>query len=430
MRISTSMIFDAGISGMGKQTSSLLDIQQQVASGKRIRTPSDDPVAAARALELQRSTDMIAQYKRNQQSATSSLSMEESQLGSAVDNLQRVRELTLQARSASTDSARKNIAVELRSRFDELLGIANSGDGEGNRLFGGYASSGAPFSGSVDAINAGGSVAYGGDDGNRQMQVSPTRFINVSDPGSAAFLRIPNGNGVFATAFSASNTGTGTISVGTVADPTAWAASATQKVDIKFTVTGGVTTYDLVDTVTNKSLLTGGAAPAPLASQRTYSPGAAIPLKSQGAEPAFDVGGSVVVSGAPATGDSFSLTPSTSQSVFKTLANLIGALETPVATDAAKAQLSNSLSAALDNVDSAVNVIGSIRAQVGARLNEIDALASSNEDMTLQYKTSLSNLQDIDYAEAITKLTQHQTQLQAAQQSFMKISQLSLFNYL
>lgn len=431
MRISTSMIFDAGVGTMGRQSASLVDIQQQVASGKRIRTPSDDPVAAARALEITRSSDMVAQYKRNQQSANSALATEDVQLGSAVDNLQRVHELAAQASYAGlTDSARKSIAVELRARFDELMGIANASDGEGNHLFAGYGSSGTPFSGNVDAINAGGSVVYGGDDGTRQLQVSPTRFINSSDSGSGVFLRIPNGNGYFATGFSATNTGTGTVATGSVSDPTAWAASATQKVDIRFTVSGVATTYDLVDTTTGKSLLTGGAAPAPAASQRTYHSGEAISLKAQGAEPAFDLGGRVVISGAPATGDSFSLAPSTSQSVFTTVANLIGALEKPLATDADKAQFGSSIYAALGNLDAAMNSIGSVRTQVGARMNELEAMGSMSDDLDLQYQSALSNLQDVDYASAITKLTQYQTQLQAAQQSFMKISQLSLFNYL
>ena len=71
-----------------------------------------------------------------------------------------------------------------------------------------------------------------------------------------------------------------------------------------------------------------------------------------------------------------------------------------------------------------------MRSQIGSRMNEIESLASLNEDLTLQYQQTLTDLQDLDYAKAISDLTRKQTDLQAAQQSFVKISQLSLFNYL
>ena len=63
-------------------------------------------------------------------------------------------------------------------------------------------------------------------------------------------------------------------------------------------------------------------------------------------------------------------------------------------------------------------------------MNEIDSLASLNDSLDLQYQQTLSNLQDLDYAKAITDLTRNQTSLEAAQLSFSRISQLSLFNYL
>jgi flagellar hook-associated protein 3 FlgL len=63
-------------------------------------------------------------------------------------------------------------------------------------------------------------------------------------------------------------------------------------------------------------------------------------------------------------------------------------------------------------------------------MGEIDSLSSVNEDLSLQYQQTLSQLQDLDYAKAISDLTRKQTDLQAAQQSFVRMSQLSLFNYL
>jgi flagellar hook-associated protein 3 FlgL len=71
-----------------------------------------------------------------------------------------------------------------------------------------------------------------------------------------------------------------------------------------------------------------------------------------------------------------------------------------------------------------------VRAQIGSQLLEVDQLVSLGSDLDLQYAGTLSRLQDLDYNEALSRLAQQQTNLQAAQQSFMKITGLSLFNYL
>lgn len=431
MRISSGMVFDAGVSSINRQTAALLHLQQQVSSGRRILTPSEDPVAAARALEVTQSSDVIAQFTQNQGYATSALGLEESQLTSVGDVLGRVRELAVQAgNSTLAPTARKGIAVELRSRFNELVGLANAKDGTGQHIFSGFMGAATPFGGSVDSILAGGEILYQGDDGQRTMQVSPNRFIEVSDSGNDVFKRIASGNGYFSSDYAAGNTGTGLIAPGSVTDPAAWAASTNKKVAINFTVTAGVTTYDLVDTVTGNSLLTGGPGPAPVANQRTFQSGQPIVLEFQAGEAFFDLGASTTISGTPANGDSFSIAPSTSQSIFATVANLIGALETPTGSAAADTKYMNDIGFAITNLDQGINNILRVRAAIGSRMNEIDSLGSLNQSLDLQYQQTLSDLQDLDYAKAITDLTRKQTDLQAAQQSFAKVSQLSLFNYL
>ncbi|MDZ4251617.1 MAG: flagellar hook-associated protein FlgL [Sulfuritalea sp.] len=431
MRVSSSMIFDAGIASINRQTGSLLKVQQQVASGRRILTPSDDPVAAARALEVTQASDIVAQFKQNHDYALFSLGMEEVQLGAATEVVARARELAVQSGNATlTDSARAGIAVELRARFDELLGIANSSNGAGNHLFAGFMSSTAPFGGTVDNILAGNEIVYQGDDGQRKLQVSPTRVIEMSDAGSDVFRRIASGNGYFATDYAAGNSGSGVINSGAVTNPAAWNSSSAQQVAINFTVSGGVTSYDLVDSVSGNSLLTGTAAPAAPGNLRVFQAGQPIVLSAQGGEAPFDLGASVTITGAAADGDSFTLAPSGSQSVFATLANLIGALEAPAGTPAAKAKLTSEIGFAMTNLAHAADRIIETRALVGSRMNELESLGSLNEDLGLQYQQTLSTLQDVDYAKAVSDLSRKQFELEAAQQSFFKISQLSLFNFL
>jgi flagellar hook-associated protein 3 FlgL len=388
-------------------------------------------VAAARALETQQGADVVAQFRQNQDSATATLGLQEAQLTSAGELLSRLRELAVQAGSTNlTTTARQGIAIEMRSSFDRLLAVANSTDGSGNHLFAGFMSATTPFGGNVDNIIAGGEISYQGDDGQRSLQVSPSRIIEVSESGRDLFQRIGSGNGYFATDYAAGNTGTGIVSSGTVTDPAAWRTATARDIDVRFTVSAGVTTYDLVDTVSGNSLLTGAAAPAPLVSQRSFQPGQPIVLKSQGAEPAFNLGGSLSITANPASGDRFSVTPSSSQSVFATISNLVGALESTGATPADNAKYINEVAFALNDLARASENILGARARIGARMNEIESLAGLNEDLGLQFQQALSKLQDVDYAQAISDLTRKQVQLEAAQQSFLKVSQLSLFNYL
>lgn len=410
MRIATSQIFDAGVANINKQWSQLLHLQQQVASGRRILRPSDDPVAAARALEVTQSSNILNQYATNQQNANAALGLAEAQLTSLNDMFARIKELTVQAGNATLSASdRKSIAFELRARYDELLGLANAADGQGQYLFSGYKGSNKPFAGTVDQLNTSATqeITYDGDDGQRRLQVSATRMLEVSDAGTDVFMRIKNGNGYFATGYAGTNTGSGVIDIGNVSDPAAWDALADKNLSINFT---SATTYDIVD-----------SASAVIASG-TYQSGVPIAIPGGGA--------SVIITGAPASGDIFTIAPSSSQSVFKTLANLIGALESGSGGVAESAQYSNEIAFALANLDRANDNILRVRAQIGSRMNELESLDSVNQDLQLQYQQTLSNLQDLDYAKAISDLTRKQTDLQAAQQSFVKISQLSLFNYL
>jgi flagellar hook-associated protein 3 FlgL len=407
MRISTSMMFSQGVRSINEQLAATLKLQQQIASNKRIVTPSDDPVAAAQALSVQQQQDINTQFGTNLDYATSSLSYEEVQLGSVVDIFGRLKELAAQAGNTTlTPSDRSAIAVELRARFDGLLAIANTKDENGQYLFAGYMGDTQPFVGSVD-----GGVTYAGDDGQRRMQISPARLIETSDPGSAVFERIANGNGVFATTYAAGNTGTGVINGGSVSDPAAWMAPT------------NAPSYTLVFTSTTTYEFRDGAA---VLSSGSYTPGQAIPLQNG----AVSLGASVTVSGTPAAGDSFTIAPSTGQSLFTTLANLIQAVENTGTTPADTARYQTDVRIALGDLNQAFDNVLRVRNAVGARLNEVETVGFINDDLNLQYATTLSTLQDLDMVKALSDLTQKKTNLEAAQKSFVAVSQLSLFSYL
>lgn len=232
MRISTGMIYDSGLASMQNRTGTLLKTQQQLSTGRRVLSPSDDPVAAARALEITQSQSANASQATTRDNVKSTLGILDSQLDSATDLMARVRELTVQAGNAALSAAdRRSIATELRARFEEMVGLANSRDGAGQYLFGGYQTNGQPFAGSVEN-----GVVYGGDDGARTLRVSGSRELPISDSGNDVFMRIKNGNGVFATGVQyekSANVHSVGIDAGTIADATKW-ASAPAKLEVRF----------------------------------------------------------------------------------------------------------------------------------------------------------------------------------------------------
>ena len=347
------------------------------------------------------------QYAANRTAAVNTLSLSESILGSVTSLLQDARTLTVQAGNATLNPGDlRSIAGDLSSRLQELIGLANSTDGTGNFLFSGAQGRIQPF------VGTGAGVSYQGDDVQRLIQAAPSRQIAGTDSGSDIFMRIKNGNGTFQAAPNAANTGSGTISQGRVLDATQYAANQYQ---VTFSVAAGVTTYDVAD-------VTAGLPGTAVLAAQPYVSGQAISFNGIQFE----------IQGAPAAGDTFDINPSSNQSMFDTLSSLIGTLNAAPATgDAvATAAFQQGLQQSLGALDQDLNKVLGVRATVGGRLRELDALQSTGEDLGLQYKQTLSRIQDTDYLQAISQLNQQQLTLQAAQQSFAKISQLSLFDFL
>jgi flagellar hook-associated protein 3 FlgL len=138
----------------------------------------------------------------------------------------------------------------------------------------------------------------------------------------------------------------------------------------------------------------------------------------------------VTLSGQPATGDNFDVAPSTNQSLFATVQNLGTALGQGNATPAAQAQLNNSIAGAVNGIDQALEHLQTVQSSVGARLNTITAQQSVATTQQTQLQQSITNIQGLDYASAITTLDSQNTTLSAAMQAFTQTQGLSLFKYL
>jgi flagellar hook-associated protein 3 FlgL len=387
---------------MQQQQARMLQLQQQVASGRRLLTASDDPVAASRALDISQADAMNTQFGMNRIGANHALSMTESVLQSVTTLIQDVQTSVVAAGNASYSNAdRKTLAAHLSGRLQELIGLSNSTDGAGNFLFSGFQSKTQPFSDSPAGMS------FFGDDGLRQMQVSAGRQMSVSVSGADVFMRIKTGNGTVQTLPTPTNTGSGIVGGNIVVNPAAITGDSYQ---IAFSVVAGVTTYSVTDTTTATVLSSGNP----------YTSGQAI---------TFD-GIQFDIKGVPADADTFDVTPSANESLFKTLSNLVTALNAPVSTPLTAAQLSSSLGQGITQLETALSNVLNTRSSIGVRLNELDALQSTGDDLNLQLKQTLSGLQDVDYNKAISDLTQQQINLTAAQKTFAKVSGMSMFDYM
>lgn len=395
MRISTNQLYDNGTNGLLRNQYDLFKLQNQFSTGRRVVTPADDPVAAAQALVTEQKKSVNEQFLDNQANARTQLAELESLMKSVGDELINTKSRWVEAgNGAYSDAELKAIAVDIRGKFQHLLGIANSADANGLYRFAGFQGATRPF------VLENGQVVYQGDSGARQLQVEASRFTEVSYSGHRFFEAIPEGNGVFVTGAADTNTGSGVISNGSIVG-----AFTGGPYSINFT---SPTTYQVLDPLSN------------VLSSGTYVEGGSIDIGA----PAV---ARVEITGAPAAGDSFSIRASATESIFTTLDTFIQTLESgksnPAAFQNAMLRVGASLEQGLQHVlDS--------RADVGARLVELDALSALGDDLDVQYQSQISDLMDLDYTKAVSDLSKNQLQLQAAQQSFLKVTSLSLFNFL
>lgn len=395
-RISSAGVHNAAIAQILAQQSKLSKTQTQVASGKRIQSPADDPIAATRIIDMERTRAQLQQYSRNSNAATNRLQLAEQSLADTGTLLQRVRELALQANNATLDaSSRSSIAAEMRARVQELQDIANRRDAGGEYLFAGYSTRTQPFARGVTG------VGYAGDQGVRSLELAPDQRVPDGFSGQQVFMDVPQGNGTFTTAAGV-HTGTGSIDPGQIVDATSWVRGS---YTLRFTTTA---TWEVVD-ATNAVVSTG-----------SYTPGSAIGFN----------GAQVTVTGAPAAGDTFVIAPAARESMFQTLDELITTLGSAADNPVGRSQLNTEITAALAQIDQGLSHAINLRAEVGARLSAVDSADQSREALDVELSSSLSGLQDLDYAEAISRMNQQLTGLQAAQAAYTRIAQLSLFDYL
>lgn len=183
MRISTVTMFDQSVSSMNRQQSDFMKVGQQIATGRRVVNPSDDPQAASRAVGVSQAQAVTQQYADARISARNSLSQTESVLNSVGDAVTRAKTLLIQASSDTlSDVDRQAVASELKGVYETLIGQSNSTDGNGRYLFAGYKDDTPPFSRDT------GSVIYNGDENEREQRIDASRLMPVALNGKSVFV--------------------------------------------------------------------------------------------------------------------------------------------------------------------------------------------------------------------------------------------------
>lgn len=145
MRITHKLIFNSLISQIQQNQDRLFEIEEHLASGKRINKPSDDPVAAARINKLRGQLDKVGQFLKNVDEGAKVTSAVETAVSDIKDQLVRAQEIVMQQLGGIQDEqSRQAAASELEQIKEQILQQANAKN-EGKFLFAGFASTTEPF---------------------------------------------------------------------------------------------------------------------------------------------------------------------------------------------------------------------------------------------------------------------------------------------
>ena len=430
MRISTVTMYEQSTASINRQQSDFLKVSQQIASGRRVVNPSDDPQAASRAVRVDQSQAITQQYTDSRVSARNSLAQTESILNSISDSIISAKTRLVQASSDTlSDVDRESIASELKGIYETMIGQANATDGNGRYLFGGYADNAPPF-----VKNSEGNIEYKGDDNARQQRIDASRLMPVTENGISIFQSVPSGAGYVAEAVKSSdggqpiagvegrNNGSITFSgpqVSNVNDP-GYGDSYRVVFNEDTTVDSGVS-YQ----VQRFSEGEWQEDPADLVVTGEYV--------GEGQQLSFG-GVNVTLTGSAEPDDEILVAQSGSEQrpadLFRTMEAAIRVLENPATTGAEKAELRNTLNTSMRDLDNALDNVLTVRASAGAKLNELDVVDAVGSNRMLNYEQTLSDLVDLDYADAISEYSLRQVGLQASQKAFVDIKGMSLFDFM
>ena len=503
MRISTQVFYQRNTESMFTQQSKLSEQNMHLSSQKRVIHGSDDAVAISTIQRLKQDISVGEQYIKNGEMAETANALEETSLAQVTNLLQRSRELLVTAGNDTYNAEnREAIAKELEGIREELIGVANTKDGNSQYIFAGFEVDTQPFQ-----SNEFGTIDYHGDSGDRSYKVGPGVFVKGNDSGAAVFTDIAEGNGTFVSEGNINNTGSGVIDEATVidskqangflsedytiaisepapgadpeysvyglketavtgdaqinissidlsdpgfalVDPALFDPAAVSGISIAFVATAnpnelevtinGVSAVpaevlDLTDTQQQSFTVNGITLDIEghpnLSDTYTLNKYVEPTLYKEGQSIEFN-GIKTELKGNVENLDSFTLRQSETKDIFATLQDSIDALRITGEDDVSKAQREMRLDMSRHQIDNAMSNVSGIRTSVGARMRTIENQNESSQDFNLTSQKTLSNLEDLDMASAISEFQMQMSLLEVTQQTFVKMQNLSLFSLL
>lgn len=406
MRISTNQLYDRNIRAIMDNQRGLSETQNALSTGKRLNKPSDDPVGAAKVIRLTEELDKLGQYQRNNDLLKNSLEQQEAVLDNINNTALRARTLVLRAGSGViNDGDRKAIGTELAQIRDEILGMMNTQDANGNYIFAGHQSQTQPFvfnGGSVD------SVTYQGDSGYNTVQLADGVNVQRSVSGQEVF------ENVFARrTFSIAGTPTVTVEASSIDSQQSFDTFSKANYD---PVTQANNTFQLEITGPNQVTLT-NPNKGTVIGNTTFTP----------SEPFSIQGLSFTLSGSPGDSVEFSLDAPQKKNIAETLHEISAVLLDDSQPENA---VKNAMDDALVGIDNGMERVGLERSSVGGRLNIANSIYQTNLDLEIEAKDARSSIEDTDYAKASADFAKQEAALNAAMATFPKLANMSLFDYI
>jgi flagellar hook-associated protein 3 FlgL len=282
-----------------------------------------------------------------------------------------------------------------------MLDIANTQDETGTYIYAGYDVNTKPF-----AMEPDNSVNYGGDNGVRELQIASNIFIPINQSGEEVFQNVANATGDFSANYTMNESGVSLASA-TITNRDTYNSAANNPQDYTFT-------FSLPDLLTVTDSGGNDVYPA-----TAYTAGQTI---------TFD-GIEVELNGNPLPDDTFTITPQSEVSLFATIKDSIDWLNAGTAA-ASTEQGQVDFNTLIDQFNNVLDHITFHRAEAGINLQQVDRQKNIHLDTELYLEKGRSQIEDLDYAQAVSAFEQSQLALQAAQQTFTQIQSMSLFNYL
>lgn len=430
-RVGTATMYDTATRNLGVRQKTLVDLQENLTSGKRVVRPSDDPVAAAQAERAMTRLGRIQAEQRQLEVQKGNVAQAESTLGDAIGLVQEMRQLLVAAGNGSLKAEdRKTYAGQIQSLQDQLKEVINRKDVNGMPLLGALGSALAPF---VGPLPGSPDYLFNGLPGQAASQGNA---IASQFDGHAALMFDPQRDGVYGA----------TISTSSVTNPLSGRQFNTTEIKVDHpelipsppadyqlvfqapVVSHPDGSYDIDYQIMRNGVAWGGPVTinniAPDKQQELaigFTDGADFSFNVK-VTPQRDAAGVLLRS--PDIGDTVDIaaTPSMMSTVDNAIRDIGGASNSNAAIQA--------VGQALAQVDIAMNRLHNIRGYAGELLNRADRISGDQANRSIQLEADRSRAEDLDMVQGISDFQNANVGYQAALQSYAMVQKLSLFNYI